>query len=180
MHSKKRVDFAWSCAALLILVGCQSGGGASALSPLGLTAASAPDSTGAASANLAGQYRGKFSVKTAVIGNVTFDLTQSGSSIGGTLKLVVPKQRFTEPVAMALKAANDTFSGNAIDAASKTPCTYALNGSFNPKTLVLKGTSTPLTCAGQRANFTATERCYYNTGSKTNAVRRNDDAMPEC
>ena len=165
------------CAAAL--AGCASSGAGSGAPSQGLAPLPSLAEPAASVSNVAGQYQGKFRIKNSVIGTVSFNLTQSGTAVGGTLKLVLSKSTLSEPVAMTLSAANNTLTGTAVDAASKTPCTYALKGSYNPKTFVLRGTSSPLTCTGKVANFTTTEQCFYNTGS-SNAIRRDVNGIIEC
>jgi hypothetical protein len=60
-------------------------------------------SDGASIANLAGRYSGTFSIKGKPVGDIDFNLTQSGTAIGGVLKLVVSKT-YKEPVALTLEA----------------------------------------------------------------------------
>jgi hypothetical protein len=168
------------CAALLASAGCASTGnqGASSsqafapLPPAGVPATSV--------ANVAGRYHGKFLLKTKPVGDAYFNLTQSGTAIGGTLKLVLSKRTLYEPVAMTLDVANDSFTGSATDPTGKTPCTYALRGSYNPKTFILRGTSSPATCSGKVANFAAAESCFYVTGSGIIARRSEARGIIEC
>jgi hypothetical protein len=172
---------AFCCAAMLASAGCASpGGSASAASPQGFASLPSIVRTSASIANVAGQYKGKFLLKKTIIGDAYFNLTQSGTAIGGSLKLVLSKSTLNEPVAIAFDATNDSFTGSATDPTGKTPCTYALSGSYNPKTFVLRGTSSPLTCTGKVANFTTTESCYYNTSSGTNALRPDARGIIEC
>lgn len=172
---------AYCCAALLVSAGCASpGGGRNAASPQGLTSLPSIGSTAASIADVAGRYQGKFLLKTKPVGNAYFNLTQSGTAVGGSLKLVFSKRTVHEPVAMTLDPANNSFTGNATDPTGKTPCTYALSGSYDPKTYVLRGTSSPLTCPGKIANFTTTESCYYKTGSSTSALRPSARGIIEC
>jgi hypothetical protein len=133
----------------------------------------------AATTNVAGRYQGTFKIKFTVAGKASFDLTQSGNAIGGTLKLVLSSQTLREPVAMTLAKGN-TFTGTAVDLLGKTKCTYGLSGSYNPKTFVLRGTSSPITCKGKTATFDTTESCFYNTGSDANDVRPNAKGILEC
>lgn len=164
------------CASLLVFAGCTS--------PAGSESAQGPSSLpatirAATVTNVAGRYQGKFLLERKAIGDAYFDLTQSGTAIGGTLKLVLTKTT-REPLAMTLDATNDTFSGIATDPSGKTPCSYTVAGSYNPKTFVLRGTSSPLTCPGKVANFTTTESCYYNTNPSTNARRTDARGILEC
>ena len=154
-----------------MLAGCAS---PQAQAPLPSFEASAASAT-----NVAGQYQGNFLLKNTVIGKAFFDLTQSGTSVGGKLKLVLSGGTIHEPVAMTLDTADNTLTGTAVDASGNPVCTYALSASYNPKTFVLRGTSSPLTCKGKVATFRTTERCFYNTGS-SNATRRNATGIIEC
>ena len=167
-----------SCgAALLVSAGCASPAGSG--SAQGLSSLPATVSSAATITNVAGRYQGQFLLKKKVIGDAAFDLTQSGTAIGGTLKLVLTKTA-REPVAMTFDATNNTFSGVATDPTGKTPCSYALAGSYNPKTFELSGTSSPLTCPGKVANFKTTESCFYNTSPSTNARRPAAHGILEC
>ncbi len=173
-----RALLAFCCAAAL--AGCASvGAGGSAPSPQGMSGLP-PLANAAAATNVAGRYSGKFRLKTTVVGNVSFNLTQSGSAVGGSLKLVLAKRTIGEPVAMTLDATANTLTGTAVDASGKQPCTYALRATYNPKTFIFRGTSSPLTCTGKVANFTTTERCFYNTGSSADAIRPNAHGIIEC
>jgi hypothetical protein len=164
----------YCCAAVLAFAGCASPSGGSGVGSLqGLAPLPSIASDAASVANVAGKYRGKFLLKRKTIGDAYFDLTQSGTAIGGTLRLVL-STTVREPVALTLDAANNSFTGSATDPSDKSPCTYTLSGSYNPKTAVLRGTSSPLTCAGKVANFTATQSCYYNTSPSATARRRPD------
>ena len=168
------------CAAALLFAGCASPGGGSAASSQGVASLPSIGRAAASATNLAGQYQGTFRLKTKVVGKAYFTLTQSGTTVGGTLKLVLSKKTLHEPVAVTFDAASNGFSGNVVDPTGKTPCTYAIAGSYNPKTFVLRGTSSPLTCAGKVANFTTTESCYYNTGTGAGAIRRDARGIIEC
>jgi len=130
--------------------------------------------------NLAGQYSGKFLLANKPIGDAYFNLTQRGTAVGGMLKLVISNQTTHEPVAMKLDAANDTFTGTATDPTGKTPCTYLLRGSYNPKTFVLRGTSAPHTCTGKTATFRTTESCFYNTEPSASNRRPDARGIIEC
>jgi hypothetical protein len=180
MNTEKRYSavMVYCCAAMLVLAGCASPGeGQSAAQ--GFAPVPSIGSAAASITNVAGRYHGKFLLKKKPIGDAYFDLTQSGTAIGGTLRLVLSKT-LREPVAMTLDAANNSFTGNATDPTGKTHCTYALSGSYNPKTFVLSGTSSPLTCPGKVANFTTTESCFYNTSSSPSARRPDARGIIEC
>jgi hypothetical protein len=174
---RQRAIVVYCCTALLVFAGCASpvGGansqGAASLPSIGSNAVSAT--------NLAGRYSGKFLLKNKPIGDAYFDLTQSGTAVGGTLKLVLSKTT-REPVAMTVDTANNSFTGIATDPTGKTHCSYTLSGSYNPKTFVLRGTSSPLTCTGKVATFRTTESCFYNTSSSANIHRPDARGIIEC
>ena len=168
---------AYGCAALLVFAGCASPiGGANSQSAVSLPTI---DGSAASATNLAGQYSGKFFLANKPIGDAYFDLTQSGTAVGGTLKLVLSRT-IREPVAMTLDTADNSFTGIATDPTGKTHCSYTLSGSYNPKTFVLRGTSSPLTCSGKVATFRTTESCFYNTGSATSVRRSDARGIIEC
>jgi hypothetical protein len=171
------------CGALVFALastGCASpNGSGTAASPQGFAALPSIERSAVLTTNVAGKYQGKFLVKGKVIGDADFTLTQSGTAAGGFLKLVLSKRTTIEPVAMTLDTKNNSFTGSATDP-SGTACTYALSGSYNPKTFVLRGTSSPATCTGKLATFKTTETCYYDTGSSTNALRPNVRGIIKC
>lgn len=179
-NNRRGAVIACGCAILLVLSGCASAGGTTALTPHGLESLPSAGHSAAAIANVAGRYHGKFSISGKRVGDASFDLTQSATAVGGSLTLVLAKQTLREPVAMTLDPANNSFTGSATDPTGTTPCTYALSGSYNPKTFILRGTSAPRTCAGKKAAFTTTERCFYNTGSGTNASRLPSRDIAKC
>ncbi len=176
-EKRYRALMAYCCAAVLAFAGCASpvGGANSQVS------ASLPSlrSDTASATSLAGRYHGKFLLKKKPIGEAYFDLTQSGTAVGGTLKLVLSKT-IREPVAMTLDTANNSFTGIATDPTGKMHCSYTLRGSYNPTTFVLRGTSSPLTCAGKVATFRTTESCFYNTRSSANVRRPDARGIIEC
>jgi hypothetical protein len=178
MKSGKRYNTVtvFSCAIALTLTGCASGASSGGSGPTSLPAI-ARDAPSIA--NLAGKYSGKFLVKSKPVGNASFNLTQNGTSIGGILKLALSSRTVLEPVALTLDPANNTFTGSATDPKGTTKCTYELDGSYNPKTFVLRGTSSPLTCAGKVATFRTTESCFYNSGS-ANDIRPEARGIIEC
>jgi hypothetical protein len=178
-NKRSRAVAAAGCSAVLALAGCASSGGGFA-SQQGSTSFASSAGSRASTTNLAGQYRGAFLVGGKVVGKAYFNLTQTGTAIGGTLRLVLSKSIYREPVALKLAAKNDTVTGNAVDATSTTPCTYALTGSYNPKTFVFTGKSTPATCKGKVATFKTVERCFYDTGSGTDVIRPNATGLLEC
>jgi hypothetical protein len=175
MKARKRYGAAIGlfCSATLLFAGCAS--------PRGAGSAYVPSSpallarNAASIADVAGRYRGKFLIGGKSTGEAYFNVTQRGTAVGGWLKLVLPKSTIQEPVAMTLDASNNTLVGNATDPSGATPCTYALRGSYNSKTFVFKGTSTPLTCSGKAATFRTVERCFYETNGTAND-RRHPDA----
>jgi hypothetical protein len=180
-RSPHKAIVAYCCALVLALIsaGCASpNGNGTAASAQGFAALPSIQGNAAVTTNVAGKYAGKFLVKGKVVGVADFTLTQSGTAAGGFLKLVLSKRTTIEPVAMTLNT-NNSFTGSATDP-SGTPCTYALSGSYNPKTFVLRGTSSPATCSGKVATFITTESCYYDTGSSTNTLRPNIRGIIKC
>jgi hypothetical protein len=181
MKTGKRLGIltVYCCAALLVLAGCASPAGDKGVDPQGSASLPSVVTDTAAIANLAGQYSGKFLIKNKPIGDAYFDLTQHGTAVGGTLKLVISRTT-REPVALLLDTANNSFTGIATDPSGKAHCSYTLSGSYNPKTFVLRGTSSPLTCTGKVATFRTTESCFYNTNSSANVRRPDARGIIEC
>jgi hypothetical protein len=131
MNLRTRLFAFVACWCAAVLAGCAVPGGRGAASQ---SFAQLPSLVRpATAANVAGQYEGEVLLKKTVVGKAYFDLTQSGTAVGGTFKLVLSKRTLHEPVAMTLNATNDTLTGNAVDASDKTPCTYALSASYDPK-----------------------------------------------
>jgi hypothetical protein len=181
MNIGKRYAFVvFCCAAALAFTGCASpnvaGGGEPSQGSSTLPAIARDASS---IANVAGKYQGKFFLKKKAIGDISFDLSQSGTTVGGTLKLVLSKTT-REPVALTLDAASNTLTGTAVDPSGKTACAYTISASYNPKTFVLSGTSSPLTCPGKVANFKTTESCFYNTTPSMDARRPAARGILEC
>lgn len=178
MTHRLRPLLAALCAVSLGACASTAAGGSPApqgIAPLPAVAASASSGT-----NVAGRYKGKFLIKKSVVAEAHFNITQSGSAVGGILKLVLSDRTLHEPVALTLDAANNTLSGVATDAESNTECTYALKATYDPKTFVLSGTSSPLNCSGKVATFTTKERCFYNTAPASNAIRAHAHGILEC
>jgi hypothetical protein len=177
---KRHAFVVFCCAAALAFAGCASPNIAGSGEPSqGLSSLPAIARDASQTTNVAGKYQGKFFLKKKAIGDISFDLSQSGTAVGGTLKLVLSKT-IREPVALTLDASNNMLTGTAVDPSGKTACAYTIKASYNQKTFVLRGTSSPLTCPGKVANFTTTESCYYNTTPATNSRRVDARGILEC
>jgi hypothetical protein len=108
----------------------------------------------------AGQYEGTVTDSALGNGKVSFDLSRTGASAGGSLRETFATKTIRSAVAMSV-ASNDTLSGTAI-ALLSNPCSLQIDAKYNRKTHVLSGTYSAFhRCSGQTGTFRAKEQCYY-------------------
>ena len=137
-------------------------------------------SDAAATAIVAGQYKGTISDSAFGSGTMTAQLSQDGSTVGGFFRGAY-KIRTTHHVA-AWVFTNGSFKGNDVQL-GKTPCTFSIAGSYDAKTGSLNGSyaaSGAKRCAGEKGTFKAAQQCYYAIPAAADVDRPNPAHVNPC
>lgn len=114
----------------------------------------------------AGQYSGTVTDSVHGTGKATINITQSGSSIGGTMVETFGTSATTDVVALTASG-NQTAGGSAI-APLKKVCSLQIVALRNLKTFVLSGSYSAFhNCGGESGTFSAKEQCYYVSSQYT-------------
>lgn len=139
-------------------------------------------------ANVAGQYRGTVTDTAFGSGKALGDFSQTGTTVGGRLKLTYGSETILNSVAMKLAHAN-SLSGSAVATIGKVACTFAISATYDSTTFDLTGNySASNGCSGESGTFAMKERCYYSqsrllheeTATRMTMVERPENGLHGC
>jgi hypothetical protein len=155
-------------ALLLGFSACSSAGSSAGLPP-----GQAPLAVPAiATTLLAGQYKGSVTDSSRGKGSAVLQLSQGGSSAGGSLNQTFAGKTIRGVV--ALNVSSTSLDGNEVLLGS-SPCTLSVTAKYDAKTAVISGSySATSRCKGRSGTFELTEQCYYTTPSIVTDVDRPD------
>ena len=120
----------------------------------------------------AGDYTGTVNDSVMGAGTATVTLSQTGSSIGGTLVETFTGSTMQTSLALVTDLSGNV-SGNAVATIGTGACGFKVAGTYGTSTGVLSGSYTAFSgCGGQTATFTLTQQCTNPTSS----IRRRDGA----
>lgn len=125
------------------------------------TTTTTPPAPPAALANVAGQYRGTVADSAFGNGKALGDFSQTGSTVGGRLRLTYAGKKVLNSVAMTL-ARSGALSGDAVATIAQTACTFSVNANYDATSFALSGSYAATTgCSGESGTFAMKEVCYY-------------------
>lgn len=138
----------------------------------GTTSTTTPATPAPALANVAGQYRGTVADTAFGNGKALGDFSQTGSTVGGRLRLTYAGKKVLNSVAMTL-ARSGALSGDAVATIGQTACTFSVSANYDATSFALSGSYAATTgCSGESGTFAMKEVCYYQQSAGIrNAVR---------
>jgi hypothetical protein len=149
------------------LAGCGSSGSGSGPSNAPVAPLALRSSAGVP---IAGMYAGTMVDSTLGRGTIVVQLTQSGTSTGGSIQQKFGSVNVNSVLTMSVNGTNAT--GTAVLLLSK-PCALQVNARFHPTKHFLAGRyKSTWGCSGESGTFTATQKCYYVVGGAANAIER--------
>ena len=95
----------------------------------GTTSTTTPATPAPALANVAGQYRGTVADTAFGNGKALGDFSQTGSTVGGRLRLTYAGKKVLNSVAMTL-ARSGALSGDAVATIGQTACTFSVSANL--------------------------------------------------
>lgn len=107
----------------------------------------------------AGGYSGTVTDSAMGSGTATLTLSQSGSSIGGTLVETFPTTTLNNTFALVTDVSGN-LSGNGVATVNNVACGFTVAGTYNTTTGQLTGTYTAFSgCTGQSGTMTLLQQC---------------------
>jgi hypothetical protein len=120
-----------------------------------------------------GEYTGNVKDSAYGKGTIVIQFSQSGTTIGGSLKSKYGAK--TVPAVAALTLSQTALGGNSV-ALLASPCTFSFNATYNAKTHVLAGRYDAIDrCSNQSGTFRAKEKCYYVTATALSQTGNQSD-----
>ena len=155
-----------SCASLAIalaLSGCAGFGGTTPQAATAMVQQSLHADAPPAIDGVAGMYKGLVT-NGPLKGKAVVQLTQTGTSVGGSMTETFGKQTYQAILSLTATAAGDS-SGVAI-VMSSPPCSLNITGGkYDPKTLMLTGNYKGFNNCSFSGRVAVKERCYYTVGT---------------